>query len=184
MARKFKLDLHTHPIESLKTEMGIKGIHEITEKVAGAIVKAVKQAGLNGIAITETNNFNHGWVAGLQILDHFQKENVVVLPGVELEHNQQHFLRLYIPDYYRRRMPFFKQQDWFTILAHPGLYYPLEMSQLEGIQLDAVESHSRHGDFALAEQVSREKNIPAIRTSDARSLNQMGREWVEVDFNG
>jgi hypothetical protein len=184
MPRKFKLDLHTHPIESLKNEMGIKGIHEISEKVAGVIVKAVKEAGLNGIAITETNNFNHGWVSGLQILDCFQKENIVILPGVELENNGQHFLQLYIPDYYRRRIPFFKKQNWFLILAHPGFYQPLEMNQLNGIKLDAVESHSRHGNFTLADQISREKNIPVVRTSDARSLSQIGQDYIEVDFLG
>jgi predicted metal-dependent phosphoesterase TrpH len=164
--------------------MGIQGIHEITEKVAGAIVKAVKETGLNGIAITETNNFNHGWVAGLQILDFFQKENIVILPGTELEHNGQHYLHLYIPDYYRRRMPYFKGQDWFLILAHPGFYQPLEMSQLDGIKLDAVEAHSLHGDFAAAEQISREKKIPSIKTSDAHTLKEIGQGWVEVDFMG
>jgi hypothetical protein len=184
MARKFKLDLHTHPIEALKTEMGIKGIHEITEVVAGTIVKAVKEAGLNGIAITEMQNFNHGWVAGLQILDHFQKENIVILPGVELEYNSQHFVQLYIPDYYRRRMPYFKGQDWFSILVHPGFFHPLEMKQLEGIKLDAVESHSLHGDFAAAESVSRERHIPIIQTSDAHSLKQMGHAYIEIDFLG
>jgi hypothetical protein len=184
MPRKFKLDLHTHPIEALRFDMGITGIHEITEKVADVIVKTVKAAGLNGIAITETNNFNHGWVAGLQILDFFQKENIVILPGTELEHNGQHFLQLYIPDYYRRRMPYFKKQDWFMVLAHPGYYNPLEMSQLDGIKLDAVESYSLLGDFAAAEQVSRELNIPTIRTSDAHSLNQIGYGYLEVEFLG
>jgi hypothetical protein len=184
MARKFKLDLHTHPIEALKVEMGIKGIHEINEKVAGVIVKTVKASGLNGIAITETNNFNHGWVAGLQILDFFQKENIVILPGVELEQAGQHYLQLYVPDYYRRRIPYFKGQDWFLVLAHPGYYKPFEMSQLEGIKLDAVESHSLHGDFAAADQISREKKIPAIRTSDAHRLPDIGSSYVEVEFNG
>jgi hypothetical protein len=184
MARRFKLDLHTHPIEALKNEMGIKGIHEITEKVAGVIVKAVKKAGLNGIAITETNNFNHGWVAGLQILDFFQKENVVILPGSELEYKGQHFLQLYIPDYYRRRIPYFKGQDWFLILAHPGFYVPLEMDQLEGIKLDGVESRSLLGDFAAAQSIGQKMSIPLIQTSDAHSMNQIGQGWIEMDFNG
>jgi hypothetical protein len=180
MARKFKLDLHTHPIEALKEEFGIKGIREINENVAGAIVKA----GLNGIAITETNNFNHGWVCGMEVLDHFQKENIVILPGAELEFHGQQFLQLYIPDYYRRRMPFFKKQDWFTILAHPGYKQTLDMDQLNGLKLDAVEAHSLYGDFAPAEQISRDLNIPAVRTSDARRLDQLGTGYIEVEFNG
>lgn len=184
MTRKFKLDLHTHPIEALKAEMDIRGIREISEKVAETIVKAVKAQGLNGIAITETNNFNHGWVAGLQILDYFAKEKVVILPGVEIEYQGQHFLQLFIPDYYRRRIPFFKGQDWFTILAHPGFYQPLEAEKLNGIKFDAVEGHSLLGDFAVAEDISREKQIPIIRTSDAHRLEQIGHASIDVDFLG
>jgi hypothetical protein len=41
--------------------------------VAEAIVKAVKTPD-QSIAITEHNNFNHSWVAGLEIFDHFRKE--------------------------------------------------------------------------------------------------------------
>jgi hypothetical protein len=184
MTRKFKLDLHTHPIEALKAEMGIRGIHEISEKVAETIVKTVKARGLNGIAITETNNFNHGWVAGLQILDYFQKENVAVFPGVELERQGQHFLNLYIPGYYRRRMPFFKGQDWFLVLAHPGFYQPIQKDHLSGLKLDAVEGYSLLGDFAAAEEISRERQIPIIRASDAHRLEQIGYASIEVDFQG
>ncbi|HSW58349.1 MAG TPA: hypothetical protein VLH15_08105 [Dehalococcoidales bacterium] len=184
MARKFKLDLHTHPVEALKAEMGIKGIREINVPAAEAIVKAIKAAGLNGIAITEKENFNHGWVAGLQILDHFQKENLVILPGLETEYNGQHFLQIYIPDYYRRRMPFFKGQAWFNVLAHPGFYHPLDSISIEGLKLDAVESHSLLGDFEASEVMSREMQIPPIRTSDAHTLGQIGHAYIEVEFLG
>jgi len=182
MSKKFRLDLHTHPIEALKAERNIKGIRDITVDVAGRIVKAVKDAGLNGIAITERNNFNHGWVAALQILDHFKSDNIVILPGSEIEYGNQHFLQLYIPDYYRRRIPYFKGKDWFVILAQPGLSQPLDSALFSKVELDAVENHSLRGDFTAAAAIAVERNIPTIQTSDAHTLEEIGKSYIEVDF--
>ena len=71
MAKRIKLDLHTHPIEALKDHMGIKGIGDINAEVALAIVKAVKSAGLEGGPITENNNFKHNRGAALEIKEQF-----------------------------------------------------------------------------------------------------------------
>ncbi len=184
MPRMIKLDLHTHAVEALKKEFNIRGIRDINEQAAGAIVKAVKAAGLQGIAITERNNFNYGWVTGLQVLDFFKYENVVILPGVEVEYQGLTLLQLYIPDYYRRRIPFFKQQDWFVILAGPGFNSPLDISQLEGLQIDAVEASSLKGQFPAASEISRSLNIPLLDTSDADSLSDLGKAFIEVEFRG
>ena len=94
MAKTIKIDFHTHPIEALRDKMGIKGVGNINKEVAALIVKAVKAAGLNGIAITEHGNFNHSWVTALEILDHFQRENLVILPGEELDYQGQQFLHI------------------------------------------------------------------------------------------
>jgi len=176
------MDLHTHPIEALKDKLGIRGIHDINQEVASLIVRAIKSAGLQGIAITEHNNFNHGWVACLEILDHFNKENLVVLPGEEIDYGGQQWLHLYIPDYYRRRMPFFKGQEWFFILAHPGYYNPLEKEKFNPIKYDAVEAQSLHGDFPEAEGISQERQVPLVRSSDAHRLEDLGRYYTELEF--
>lgn len=182
MSRVFKIDLHTHPIEALKAQFGIKGIRDINNGVAEAIVKAVKIAGLNGIAITERNNFNHGWVAALEILDHFKNENLVILPGEELDYAGQKLLHIYIPDYYRRRMPFFQGKEWVMILAQPGLANPLELDRMAGIKLDAVEGCSLKGDFEQAERVALEKSIPVIQASDAIDLADIGKLYTELEW--
>jgi hypothetical protein len=182
MSKRFKLDLHTHPIEALKAEMNIKGIRDITVDVAGTIVKAVKAAGLNGIAITETNNFNHGWVAALQVLDHFKNDNIVILPGSEIEFGNQHFLQLYIPEYYRRRIPYFKGKNWFVILAQPGLIQPVDNALFNQVEIDAVEDRSLLGDFSAAAAIAAERKIPTIQASNAYTLGDIGKSCIEVDF--
>lgn len=182
MERKIKLDLHTHPIEALKEQMGIKGIKDINRKVVETIVKAVKSAGIDGIAITEHDNFNHGWVAALEILDHFPREKVIVLPGYEVDYQGQQFLRIYVPGYYRRRIPFFKGKDWFLILAHPGYYNPLNPDDLARIEFDAVEGNSLHGDFPLSRDISQTRGLPIVTSSDAHTMKDIGYGYTEVEI--
>ncbi len=182
MARKVKLDLHTHPVEALKDSMGIQGIRNIDVKVAEAIVKAVKNAGINGIAITEHNNFNHSWVAGLEIFDHFRKENLIILPGEEIDCGNQQYLRIYVPEYYRRRLPFFQGKEWFYILAHPGFYNPPDWEQINSMKFDAVEERSLHGEFPAAGSIAHDQNIPLVQSSDAHKLEDLGKFYTEIDF--
>jgi hypothetical protein len=183
MVKTLKLDLHTHPIEALKDKMGIKGILDINKEVAAAIVQAVKSAGLDGIAITERNNFNFGWVAALEIMDHFKGENLIILPGSELTYKGQHFLSIYIPPFVRRRLPFFQGKDWFLILAHPGFYQPLELKEFIELPYDAVEAGSLLGSFDNSTEISRVKKIPVVHSSDAHSLNETGSLFTEMEVN-
>ena len=182
MAKTLKIDFHTHPIEALKDRMGIKGIGNINREVAAAIVESIKSAGLNGIAITEHGNFNHSWVASLEILDHFQEERLIILPGVEADFEGQQCLQIYVPDYYRRRIPFFKQKEWFLILAHPGLNHPLDNAKLASCNFDAVEEKSLLGEFPMAGQLAQERQIPLTRSSDAHKLEDIGYAYTEVEL--
>ena len=182
MPRNIKIDLHTHPVEALRTQFGIKGIKDIKGGVIDEIVKAILKAGLNGIAITEHNNFNHSWVAALEILDHYKKENLVILPGEELDFAGQKLLHIYVPDYYRRRLPFFKNKEWIMILAQPGLINPLDLGKIAGIQFDAVEGKSLKGNFVQAERLALEKNIPIITASDSAALSDIGKLYSELEW--
>lgn len=181
MSKLIKLDLHTHPIEALKAKMGIEGVRNINKDVAGAIVQAVKAAGLDGIAITEHNNFNHSWVTCLEISENFRKENLIILPGEEVDCGNQQFLHLYIPDYARRIIPFFKGKSWFNILAHPGFYNPIDMAQFNNLEYDAVEEESLHGTFPAAGQISGARNLPLTRSSDAHKLEDLGFRYTELE---
>jgi hypothetical protein len=182
MNKKIKLDLHTHPIEALKEKMGISGILDINQEVVLTIVKAVKSAGLDGIAITERNNFNQGWVFGLEFTEQFNQEDLLILPGVEMDYRGQQYLSIYIPERCRRKIPLFRGKEWFLILAHPGFYHPLDMRKQIEIDIDAVEGGSIHGDFAFAGTISQQKNIPIIKSSDALKLEDIGRNYTEVEI--
>jgi hypothetical protein len=182
VSRIVKLDLHTHPVEALKLKYGIKGIGDIKKEVAADIVASIKASGIDGIAITERNNFNHGWAAALEIMDHFRRENIIILPGAEIEYAGQHLLRLYIPEYYRRRLPFFKGKDWFLILAHPGYYNTVDIQNFYGVTLDAVEEKSGHGYFSSAQSIALTGDIPAIVTSDAHKLEDIGSYYTEMEY--
>jgi len=175
------MDLHTHPIEALKTKMGIQGILNINREVVKTIIEAVKTAGLDGIAVTEHNNFNHGLVVSLEIMDYFRRENLIVLPGAELDYQGQQILQIYVPPYVRRGVPFFKEKEWFYILAHPGFYSPMDTAQFTEQDYDAVESRSIHGEFSIAAQIAQERNIPLIKSSDAHDLKDFGFCYTEMD---
>ena len=175
------MDLHTHPIEALKTKMGIQGILDIKKDVVKAIVEAVKAAGLDGIAITEHNNFNHSLVAALDIMDTFRRENLIVLPGAEVDYRGQQFLQIYVPPYVRRGVPFVKDKEWFYILAHPGFYSPIDTAQFADQDYDAVESQSLHGEFSSASQIAQERDIPLVKSSDAHDLKDLGIYYTEMD---
>lgn len=183
MPRVLKIDLHTHPVAALKNQMGIRGIGDISKDVAFEIVKSIKKAGLNGIAITEHNNFNHGWVACLQIMEYFRSEKLIIIPGTELDYNGIKFLQLYIPSFYRRQIPFFKGKEWFFVLANQGLNQTYDTTALNQIDFDAVEELNLKGEFPGSLQVSKEKNIPLVRASDAYTLNDLGSYFMELQTN-
>ena len=182
MSKIIKLDLHTHPIEALKHKYTINGIRDIKREVAADIVASIKASGLGGIAITERHNFNHSWVAALEIMDHFRRENLIILPGAEIDFEGQHLIRLYIPEIYRRRLSFFKGKEWFLILAHPGYYSPIDIQQFSQIKLDAVEERSHHGNFSSAQSISLARDIPAIVASDAHRLEDIGSFYTEMEI--
>jgi hypothetical protein len=180
MPKIYKIDLHTHPINGLKERMKIQGIGDITKDVVFEIVKAIKKAGLNGIAITEDNNFNHGWVSCLNINEYFRSENLIIIPGTEMDFKGYRFLQLYIPPYVRRKIPLFNGKEWFYILAHPGLGQPIEMEVLKEINFDAVEERSLKGEFSASTQIALEKKIPLIQASDSQTLEDLGKFYAEI----
>jgi histidinol phosphatase-like PHP family hydrolase len=181
MAGKIRIDLHTHAVSALREKLGISGIRDIKKEAAQLIVKAMKDSGLEGIAITEHNNFNWGLVASLEIEENFPRENLIILPGTEIEFQNQHYLRIYVPERIRRRFSFFEGREWFTVLAHPGYYHPLEIAQLTSVQIDCVEGESEKGKFDIAGQIAQEKAVPVIQSSDAHRLENLGFRAIELE---
>lgn len=178
-----KIDLHTHPLEAL----GISRSEEINDKVARKILKAIKLANLDGIAITEHHNFDLSLCLYSRMRKIFPK--LIILPGAERDHNPtgQQYLEIFIPDYLRGHLPFFKGKEWFRIFAHPGFYNFFDLDDLERLVkdiggLDAVEGRSRHGEFKLAEEIHQRLGIPKTQASDAHKLEDLGFYYIEFDF--
>jgi hypothetical protein len=182
MAKQIKLDLHTHPFDSLKKQYNLRGIRDIRKEVIATLVKSIKDAGLNGIAITERNDFNYGLIACFEIIEQFANNKLIILPGTEIEQAGQHFVQIYVPDYYRRRIPFFKGKEWFLILAHPGHYNSLDISTLEKVKFDAVEHQSKLGEFSLAGEIMDNRQIPSLAVSDAVKLEELGLHSMTLEF--
>lgn len=180
---KTRIDLHTHPIEALSAESPVRTIRDITGEVVDRIAGSISAAGLDGIAVTEHNNFNYGWVVALEMKRRFPG-GPFVLPGEEIEYGGQHFLRIFIPDNIRGRAPFFKGRAWFVILAHPGYYATYDPAQFQDLAIDAVEEESRRGKYELAGQISAARDIPATRGSDAHRLEDIGLCYTELDVEG
>jgi predicted metal-dependent phosphoesterase TrpH len=181
MAQTLKIDLHTHPFHTLRGQNGVVGIRDLNKNALRPLVEAILKSGLNGIAITETDDFNWGWVAALQIKEHFPDQGLLILPGREQQFRGQHFLQIYVPEEARRRYPFFRDREWLNILAHPGYYQPLDLAALAEAQIDFVEEASLKGGFAAAQQIIQERGIPAVRASDARSLEEIGSLYMELE---
>jgi hypothetical protein len=183
MGKQLKIDLHTHPFEQLKKEMSIKGIGDINKGVVQKIVKAIKHAGLDGIAITEYNNFNFGLVASYEIMDNFKNDNLFIFPGVEYKNSDKHFIQIFVPEYLRKQIPLFKGKDWIKILIpHAGkATINLENAALEGF--DLIERRSLLGDVELNEGYLQTIKLPMIEASNAHKLQDIGKMYTNVEYN-
>ena len=122
----------------------------------------MKKRGLDGIAITEHNDFSLGCEAAKYAEDF----GVIILPGEEIDWGNHHILRIsaFGKDYY--------------ILAHPRT--PFEYTNQ--VKLDAVEFGSNRGKFPLAYQIAEERNIPLVQNSDAHLLCDLGLHTSFVDL--
>ncbi len=81
-----------------------------------------------------------------------------------------------------KRIPFFKRKEWFLILAHTGHDETQEKEQTIKMQIDAVEGENLDGMFDRAEQISREKSIPILKSSNAYKLEDIGKYYTELEL--
>jgi hypothetical protein len=153
-----RFDLHTHPLEG----SCITKLSQITRHSIERIVTVMKKRRLDGIAITEHNDFSLGYEAA-KYADDF---GVIILPGEEIDWGDHHILRISVfgKDYY--------------ILAHPRI--PFESTNQ--VKLDAVEFGSKHGKYPLAYQIAEERNIPLVQNSDAHLLCDLGLYASFIDL--
>ena len=153
-----KLDLHTHPFEAL-------GFPDPSIDVVAKIVRQVKRAGLDGIAITEHGDDSYGFKAAEIAKEYFPE--IVVIPGVEIEINgfgpavHRHVIELYLGD------------RIFRFQAHPYDERPEILWACQGIEVRNCLHKGMDEDLAM--HLALKFDLLPLRNSDAHRLEEIGK---------
>ncbi|MBI2329673.1 MAG: PHP domain-containing protein [Chloroflexi bacterium] len=184
-----KLDLHTHVFE----EFLPVSPRSITIKSVEKLVKAIKDRGLDGIAVTEHDTKAYGYRVKEIVETHFNNE-VLIIPGRELHSMPIHFVELDLPC---------NGIITFRFLAHPG--YPGDSIihvhgvndidfddkashgiELNGIKFNGIEVenalHNWHIDHETVKNVAAKNNLILLSNSDAHYLSDVGRCYNDISL--
>ena len=158
-----KLDLHTHCLEAT-------GVVHPDKQTVVQILNAVRAAGLDGIAVTEHDNSDHGYKIR-QLVDEFFPGQALVIPGREIRQGFNHVVELYLPD-----------NTVFRFIAHLGDLLrngPENPGNIHGVEIE-------NGNQVINEDTTREfarrHNLLLLSNSDAHSLSDIGRHYTDVDI--
>jgi PHP-associated len=168
---RLKLDLHSHVFE----EFLPGSPKRITVRSVEKIVQKVRDAGLDGIAITEHDTKAYGYRVKEIVAAHFDDE-ILIIPGCEFESVPIHFVELDLPLAGNRILP-------FRFLAHPG--YPGDPSgHLDGFSGIEIGNglHNWHIDQAWVRNTAAKCNLVMLSNSDAHYLRDLGRCYSEVSL--
>jgi len=176
-----KIDMHVH------TSASIDGVHS-----PRTMVKAAKEKGLSGLAITDHDSAS-GWREALAAGKRF---GVLVIPGMEISvikdgRSAAHILALFLNEPVKTNsMPELAdeihEQDGLAVIAHPldrwrGKYGDLE-KYLE--YLDGIEVVNAHTPFFKDNDLAREFAIKHKKAmtggSDAHSRYEVGAAYTEA----
>jgi len=156
--RYLKLDLHTHPFEAL-------GFPSPSIDTVAKIVRQVKRAGLDGIAITEHEERSYGLEAAEIAKEYFPE--VIIVPGVEFEVNGIG------PATHRQVVELYLGDRVFRFQVHPYDERPEILLTCQGIE---VRNYLHKGmDEDLAMQLALKFNLLPLRNSDAHRLEEIGK---------
>lgn len=167
-----RLDLHTHVGEMF-------GFQPPTPEIAETVIARIKDAGLDGIAITD--HWRRDWGLALQrvVAEHFP-DQVIIIPGQEIDirpasspFDEYHGTELYLPG-----------GRLFRIYCHPGYYTPniVIEANIHGIEI-ANYHHDWHIRTAVVERVAEAHGLLTFSVSDANRLAEIGAGSSEVDLD-
>lgn len=134
------------------------------------IVAHIKAKGLDGIAITEHWDKDYGFRVKEIVEESFGNE-VLIIPGQELDNSERHVVELYLPN-----------GATFRFLGHPG--FPTNSYTVEDVQGIEIESamHGWHIDKEKVKALAEEHDLLLLRNSDAHSIDWIGRYYNEIDL--
>jgi len=166
---KLKLDLHTHCFEALY----VPSSKWITPIIVGKIVASVKAKGLDGIAVTEHQQKEFGFVAKSIISEQFNNE-VVIIPGREIYLHGIHVVELFLPN-----------KTTFRFIPHPTYLEHLEnnfdFSRIHGIEIDN-HCYDQHIDKPGVRAIAEKHNLLLMSNSDAHDINNVGHYYNYIDL--
>lgn len=158
-----KLDLHTHCQEATR-------FARPDVRVVERIIAAVKEKGLDGIAITDHGNRGYAYQI-MEIVEQSFNNEIIIVPGQELDRVYQHVVELYLPD-----------MSVFRFIAHPGYptsYWANNIDDIHGVEIN-------NGNYPINQEVARDfvdKNgLILLSNSDAHTLSNIGLYYNEIDL--
>lgn len=156
-----KLDLHTH-------------CHEATRfvrpdiRVVEQIIVAVKEKGLDGIAITDHSNKDYAYQI-IEIVEQSFNSEIIILPGQEIDRVYQHIIELYLPD-----------KSIFRFIAHPGYptsYWTNNIADIHGVEIN-------NGNYQINQKavcdLADKNDLLLLSNSDAHTLSNIGLYHNEI----
>lgn len=170
-----KLDLHTHCREATASPIP-------TLEIAKRIVTAVKNRGLDGIAVTE--HYTEHYAFELKdIVDRYLDSEILIIPGQEIdrmffgrERGIFHVVELYLPG-----------DITFRFIAHPGHPYVRDLDSCIDGSINGIEisnpCHDDEIDEKTVRQLAEKHDLILLTNSDAHTLSDIGRLYNEIDLD-
>jgi hypothetical protein len=155
------------------------GFQPPTPEIAETVIAQIKNAGLDGIAVTD--HWRRDWGTELYRVAerHFPGE-VLIIPGQEIDvrpptspFDEYHCVELYLPG-----------GRLFRNYCHPGYYTPNIIIEhgVQGIEI-ANHHHDWHIRRSRVEQVARQYDLLTFSVSDANMLGEIGAGSTEIDWD-
>ena len=172
-----KLDLHIH------TKYSLDGFMGITE-----LVRHAKDVGLSGIAVTDHDTCD----ALSDAIKIGKKENILVIPGIEIKSRHGDILGLGITDVIERRMSAkdtvskIHELGGIAIAAHPYsvVFHPCGVKgKVKTAGFDAIEVFNSRTYISnnMAFKVAKKMKIPMVASSDSHLVGEVGNSYTIVD---
>jgi histidinol phosphatase-like PHP family hydrolase len=171
-----KLDLHTHCKEATACV-------NLTLDIAKKIVAAVKDRGLDGIAVTDHYGRAFGYEMK-EMVDHHLNGEITIIPGQEIDKLvptidrgflHVHIVELYLPG-----------DLTFRFMAHPDhrdihKFDPVTYDSIHGIELKNP-NYRYEMDEAKIREVAEEHDLLLLTNSDAHFLSDVGTYYNEIEI--
>jgi len=138
------------------------------------IITAVKNRGLDGIAVTEHNNKACGYQTR-EIVDCYFGGEILIIPGQEIDERLMQIVELYLTS-----------GVTFRFIAHPGYPYIQDISCHIDDSIHDIEFknplHDRSIDGPRVRDVAEKHGLLLLTNSDAHNLNNIGHYYNEIEI--